>query len=114
MVEESLGPTNFDVATSLNNLAGLYCKQGSYAKAELLSRRSMEILQAFAGNEHPEVATALGNLGTLLVDLGRYENGEQMLRKSLELSNGSWGRITSASQPASTTWLGRIESVGGT
>ena len=41
--EKALGPDHPDVATSLNNLAGLYHAQGRYAKAEPLYQRALAI-----------------------------------------------------------------------
>ena len=37
IAEQEVGPDHPDVATSLNNLAELYCVQGRYAQAEPLS-----------------------------------------------------------------------------
>lgn len=41
--EQALGPTHPDVATSLNNLAGLYRSQGQYGDAEPLCQRALAI-----------------------------------------------------------------------
>lgn len=43
VAEQNVGPEHPDVATSLNNLAALYDKQGDYAKAEPLYKRSLAI-----------------------------------------------------------------------
>ncbi|MEN9215954.1 MAG: tetratricopeptide repeat protein, partial [Gloeomargarita sp. HHBFW_bins_162] len=40
ILEKALGPDHPDVATSLNNLAGLYESQGNYAQALPLRQRS--------------------------------------------------------------------------
>ena len=42
-----------DVATSLNNLAGLYRTQGDYEAALPLYRRSLQIWEETLGKNHP-------------------------------------------------------------
>ena len=39
MVERVLGPEHPDTLSSVNNLAGLYARQGRYAEAEVLYQR---------------------------------------------------------------------------
>jgi Tetratricopeptide repeat len=53
------------VATSLDNLAGLYDIQGRYAEAEPLYLRALAIREAVLGMQHPTVATSLNNLAGL-------------------------------------------------
>ncbi len=48
---ESFGPQDVRVATSLNNLAGLYQAQGKYAEAEPLYKRSLSIKEKALGPE---------------------------------------------------------------
>ena len=65
MPERALGPDHPDVATFLNNLAGLYQAQGRYADAEPLYKRALAMREAALGPDHPDVARALSNLGLL-------------------------------------------------
>lgn len=60
-----LGSDRSEVATSLNNLAGLYYTQGRYAQAEPLLKRSLAILEKTLGQDHPHVVASLNNLATL-------------------------------------------------
>ena len=53
------------MATSLNNLAGLYDSLGDYAKAEPLYKRALAIWEKALGPDHPDVATSLNNLAAL-------------------------------------------------
>ena len=53
------------MATSLNNLAYLYKRQGRYAEAEPLYLRSLAILEKALGPDHPSVALSLNNLALL-------------------------------------------------
>ena len=55
-----LGLEHPDVATGLNNLAGLYRMQGRYADAESLYLWSLEIDEKALGPDHPDVATDQG------------------------------------------------------
>ncbi len=64
-MEKALGPEHPHVATSLNNLAGLYRAQGKYAEAEPLLKRSLAISEKALGPEHPDVATSLNNLAEI-------------------------------------------------
>ena len=61
VAEQAVGPNHPDVATNLNNLAGLYYTQGQYAEAEPLYTRSLAIREKAFGPDHPAVATALNN-----------------------------------------------------
>ncbi|NDY74971.1 tetratricopeptide repeat protein, partial [Desulfobacter hydrogenophilus] len=55
--ETVLGPDHPSVATTLNNLAGLYESQGKYEEAEPLYQRALKIRETVLGPDHPSVAT---------------------------------------------------------
>ena len=55
------------VATSLNNFAILYDKQGRYVAAEPLHKRALAISEKALGPDHPDVASILNNLSLLYV-----------------------------------------------
>ena len=61
----AFGPYHPDVAVSLNYLALLYDKQGRYADAEPLYKRSLGIKEKALGPDHPDVAMSLNNLAVL-------------------------------------------------
>jgi tetratricopeptide (TPR) repeat protein len=63
-----------DVASSLNNLAGLYLSQGRNADAEPLYRQALEMERRLFSGDHPDVAISLNNLAGLYESQGR--NGE--------------------------------------
>lgn len=50
--EKALGPDHPDVATSLDNLAVLYCVQGQYALAQPLHKRALAIREKVLGPDH--------------------------------------------------------------
>ncbi len=89
--EKALGPEHPDVATSLNNLAGLYETLGDYAQAEPLLRRSLAIYEKALGPEHPSVALSLNNLAHLYQALGDYAKAEPLLRRSLAINEKTLG-----------------------
>ena len=62
------------MATSLNNLAGLYSNQGQYAKAEPLYERALAIYEKALGPEHPDVATSLESYAILLRNIDLPED----------------------------------------
>ncbi|NEU84560.1 CHAT domain-containing tetratricopeptide repeat protein, partial [Nostoc sp. UIC 10630] len=80
-----LGNEHPDVATSLNNLAGLYSRQGKYADAEPLYRQALEIYKRLPADEHLNVATSLNNLAGLYEKQGKYADAEPLYRQALEM-----------------------------
>ena len=56
--EQALGPNHPDTASSLNNLANLYWRQGKYEEAEPLYQRALAIREQALGPNHPDTATA--------------------------------------------------------
>ena len=68
---EWFGPEDLRLATSLDNLAGLYVKQGRYAEAEPLHKRALAIYEKTLGPDHPQVAQTLENYAALLHKIER-------------------------------------------
>ncbi len=66
------------MATSLNNLAGLYDNQGRYAEAEPLYQRSLAIREKALGPEHPDVAQSLENYAALLRNTELNDEAEKL------------------------------------
>ncbi len=54
-----------DVATSYNNLAGLYSSTGRYSEAEPLYIKALEIASKSLGANHPNTITVRENLKSL-------------------------------------------------
>jgi hypothetical protein len=76
--EKALGPEHPDVATSLNNLAGLYANQGRYAKVESLYQRALAIYEEALGPEHPDVVARLENYALCLRAMGRFQEADPL------------------------------------
>ncbi|NEO61572.1 MAG: tetratricopeptide repeat protein, partial [Moorea sp. SIO4G2] len=64
--KQLLGENHPDVATSLNNLAGLYDNQGRYSEAEPLYRQALKIAVQQLGENHPNTQTISRSLSRLL------------------------------------------------
>jgi tetratricopeptide (TPR) repeat protein len=84
-IQNRLGDDHPTVATSLNNLAGLYRAQGRYGEAEPLYLQALEMHQRLLGDDHPEVATSLNNLAGLYRAQGRYGEAEPLYLQALEM-----------------------------
>ena len=69
--ETALGKDHPSVAATLNNLAVLFGKRGSYKRAEPLCRRALEIREKLLGSDHPDVAKQLNNLALLVQNQGK-------------------------------------------
>ena len=54
-----------DVASSLNNLAGLYNSQGRYSEAEPLYLDALAMFEQVLGTNHPNTITVRNNLQLL-------------------------------------------------
>jgi tetratricopeptide (TPR) repeat protein len=80
------GEEHTDVATFLNNLAGLYSSQGRYEEAEPLYKNALKMRKKLLGEENPEVAVSLNNLALLYQNQGRYEEAEPLYKADLEMS----------------------------
>ena len=89
--EKALGSDHPNVATSLNNLAGLYDHQGQYADAEPLYKRSLAIREKALGPDHPDVANSLNDLAGLYRELGRYADAEPLYKRSLAIRQKALG-----------------------
>jgi tetratricopeptide (TPR) repeat protein len=83
--QERFGDEHPNVATSLNNLAGLYGLQGRYSDAEPLYRDTLEMRQRLLGDEHPDVAASLNNLAGLYAAQEQFEKAVPLLEQALRI-----------------------------
>jgi len=83
--EQTLGPDHLDVASSLNELAGLYLDQGQYVRAEPLFQRALQIREQTLGPDHALVARALNNLALLSWLQGRYTEAEPLYQRAMQI-----------------------------
>ncbi|NEP03655.1 tetratricopeptide repeat protein [Okeania hirsuta] len=86
MRKQLLGSAHPDIATSLNNLAGLYKFQGRYTEAEPLFLKALTILFSQLGEEHPNTQTVMKNYGIFLQQvLNENRQGELSDQRSLQI-----------------------------
>ncbi|WAN69595.1 tetratricopeptide repeat protein [Moorena producens JHB] len=83
--QQVLGEEHPSVATSLNDLAGLYSSQGRYQEAEPLYQQALQLNKRLLGEEHPDVAESLNDLAVLYLIQGQYQQAEPLLQQALEL-----------------------------
>ncbi len=85
VAETTAGHDHPSVATSLNNLGGLYCHQGGYVKAEPLFKRALEIDERALGKDPPRVATLLENMALLYGKMGDKAKQRQLEARAREI-----------------------------
>ena len=81
------------LATSLNNLAGLYQAQGKYNEAEPLYKRALGIDEKTLGPDHPDVAQSLENYADLLRKTGRNSEAERFEARGKAIRAKQAGKI---------------------
>lgn len=86
-----LGNDHPDVATTLNNLAGIYYAQERYQEAESLYGQALKLRKRCLGTNRPEVATTLNNLAGVYYAQGRYQEAEPLYLEALKLRKRFWG-----------------------
>jgi tetratricopeptide (TPR) repeat protein len=91
MTRKRLGNDHPDIATSLNNLAGLYRLQGKYQEAEPLLCSALEVTKRLLGEKHIDTATSLNNLAQLYCSQGKYGEAESLLCSALEIRKNVLG-----------------------
>jgi TonB family protein len=82
--DRMFGPEHQEMIILLNDLTRLYLKQGSYAAAEPLLLRLLDLKKS-KGEDHPEVATVLASLASVRQGLGRHESAEQLWRHVVDI-----------------------------
>jgi len=89
------GWENLEVATDLNNLAGLLSHQGNFLEAEPLYREALEIKKKVLGPYHPSIATGLNNLAVLLSRQGKKMEANKLGKEALAI----WTRALGPDHP---------------
>ncbi|AKB52613.1 hypothetical protein MSBRW_3360 [Methanosarcina barkeri str. Wiesmoor] len=91
ILKTKLGNEHPDVATTLNNLAGLYYHMGAYDKALPLYQRALEIYKEVPESEHPDVANSLNNLAELYRRMGAYDKALPLYQRALGIRENILG-----------------------
>ena len=82
---EQFGENNSEVATSYNNIGGVYDSQGNYAKALEYCNKALEIFLSVFGENHPNVFTSYCNIGITYYMQGLYSEAKTNLLKAVEI-----------------------------
>jgi hypothetical protein len=69
----------------LNNLAGLYEKQGDHAEAESLYKKSLAIMEKALGPNHPHVARSLESLAGFYRRINRDAEAEPLEERAARI-----------------------------
>ncbi len=90
-VKARFGPNHRNYAVAPYELARVYWKQGKYAEAEGLWKRSLAISEKTLGAGHSEVVDTLGNLAVVYKEQGRYAEAEGLLKRALTINEKARG-----------------------
>ncbi|WP_164867142.1 tetratricopeptide repeat protein, partial [Sinorhizobium meliloti] len=88
--EAVLPAGNPEIATSLNNLAGLYQVQGQLGEAEPLFKRALAILETALPAGHPEIAASLNNLAGFYYARGLLREAEPLFKRALAMREAAF------------------------
>jgi tetratricopeptide (TPR) repeat protein len=83
LCETKRGRDHADVASILNNLAGVEAAQGNYGEALPLLERAVSIRQNALGEGDPATAQSMNNLALLYAARGDVDLAEPLYRRSL-------------------------------
>ena len=100
------------VATALDDLAGMQLRRGDYAAAEANYTAVLEIREASQGSGHPQVAEALGHLGRAAVEQGEHARARGLFEQALEICD-SMQVCSPGDRAEALINLGRVEQKDG-
>ena len=89
--EQVLGLGHPNVASSLDDLAELYCAQGWYTQAEPLCQRALTIREQTLGSEHPDVAESLNDLALIYDWEGKSAQAELLYQRAIAILERTLG-----------------------
>jgi hypothetical protein len=86
LARKAFGNRDPRTLTSLNNLAGLYERQGRDGEAEPLYQEALQLRREVLGPRHPDTLGSLHNLAVLYERQGRDGEAEPLYQEVLQLS----------------------------
>ena len=85
-IQQKTLPANHpDLATSYNNMAGVYYHMGEYSKALSFYEKALEIQQKTLPANHHSLATSYNNMAEVYKDMGEYSKALSFHEKALEI-----------------------------
>ncbi len=104
ILEAELGSQYPDVATTLNNIAVLYCQMGEYEKAQPFYQRALDIREKALGPQHPDYAITLNNIAGLYESMGEYEKAIPLYQRALDIRE----KVLGPQHPSVATTLNNL------
>ena len=96
LAEEQKGTYHRDLATSLNNLALVYSRQGNYPLAVPLYRRALTIRDAreakYGKAVRPELVSTLHGLAWAYIKQENYSSAVRLCNRALEMQEAKYGK----------------------
>ncbi|GBG25815.1 Kinesin light chain 3 [Hondaea fermentalgiana] len=89
--KEALGDRHPDVATTLNNIAGVYDDQGRYEEALAYYEEALLIRKKSLGDRHPDVATTLSGIASVYYSRSRDEEALANYEEALSIREEALG-----------------------
>ncbi|HBL13592.1 MAG TPA: hypothetical protein DD379_19775 [Cyanobacteria bacterium UBA11162] len=87
MRKKLFGKVHPDVASSMNNLAGLYNSLGRHWEAEPLYVNALAMWKRLFGEIYPNVASSMNNLATLFAATHRYPEALDLMKQATTIQN---------------------------
>ena len=85
ILQKALPPNHPSLATSYNNIAGVYDNMGEYSKALSYYDKALEIRQKALPPNHPDLASSYNNIGLVYDNMGEYSKALSYYDKALEI-----------------------------
>ncbi|CAF3829480.1 unnamed protein product [Adineta steineri] len=78
-------PNHLSLATSYNNIAGVYDQMGEYSKALSYYEKALEIEQKILPLNHPDLVTSYNNIGNVYKSIGESLKALSFFEKALKI-----------------------------
>ena len=85
LAKKTLPANHPDLATSYNNMAGVYEDMGEYSKALSFYEKALEMQQKTLPANHPDLATSYNNMAGVYRHMGEYSKALSFYEKALEM-----------------------------
>ncbi|CAF4992215.1 unnamed protein product [Rotaria sp. Silwood1] len=84
-VQQALPPNHSLLATSYNNIGGVYTNMGNYSKALEFYEKAHKIKEKALPSNHPDLANSYNNIGQMYNNMGDYSKALEFYEKALEI-----------------------------
>jgi len=91
VAEQTFGPEDINVATSLNSLAVIYNALNKFDAAVPIAQRAVALQDKGLGAEHTDLGNALGTLGSSYSGQERYVEAEETFERAIAVTEKAKG-----------------------